>query len=107
MIPAGATYQSVAYDLYGVNSPEAASALEAAWGFVALVPGRAIFDPQQTLWIPTETTVPAYYTVQSGDTWESITQAIYGLNDPTAVASLQAERPPIWPGTGCARAPGR
>ncbi len=92
VVPAGASWQSIANTLYGVNSAAAGSALQSALNDPPLVTGGRLNNLPATLTVATTTTVtvPAYYTVQTGDTWASITQAIYGTSDPNAIAALQA-----------------
>jgi YD repeat-containing protein len=91
-IPSGATWQSVANTLYGVNSAAAGSALQTALGNPPLTAGNRLTNLPATLSVTTTTTitVPAYYTVQAGNTWSSITQTIYGTSTANAVAALQA-----------------
>lgn len=91
LIPPGATWQSIANALYGINSPEAGSALQTAMGSPSLTAGTPLFGLPAEIFVATEQTVAEYYEVQSGDTWADITLTIYGTNDPSAVAALQAE----------------
>ncbi|MFC4314280.1 hypothetical protein ACFPN2_34770, partial [Steroidobacter flavus] len=86
-VPAGATWQSIANALYGVNSAAAGSALQAAMGNPALTTGALLSAFPATLSFAS--TVPAYYTVQAGDTWASITQTIYGTSASAAISALQ------------------
>lgn len=87
-VPSGASWQSVANTLYGVNSAQAGAALQAALGNPALTAGVDLSGfPAQ---LSVTASVPAYYTVQSGNSWSSITQTIYGTSDVNAVAALQA-----------------
>lgn len=88
-VPSGATWQSIASTLYGVNSVEAGEALRTALGNPPLTAGTQLTDLPPTLGVSQTTTVPPYYTVQAGDTWTSITQAIYGTSDPFVVEELQ------------------
>ena len=88
-VPGGATWQSIANTLYGVNSAEAGAALQAALGNPALTTGAHLTNLPATLHVPVMITVPAYYTVQSGDTWASITETIYDTDDPAAIEALQ------------------
>ncbi|MFC4312678.1 DUF6531 domain-containing protein [Steroidobacter flavus] len=92
VIPSGATWQSIANTLYGIDSAAAGSALQAAMGNPPLTAGEHLTDPPQTLTVTTTTTVivAPYYTVQAGDTWAEITQTVYGTNDAQAVAALRA-----------------
>lgn len=87
VVPNGATWQSVANTLYGVNSPEAGAALQAVAGGGSLIPGARLSGLPATLAVTS--TVPAYYTVRAGDTWAHITFAIYGTTDVSAIGALQ------------------
>jgi len=89
-IPSGATWQSIANTLYGVNSAAAGNALQTAMGNPTLTAGAHLTGLPSTLTVPTVTTVAAYYTVPAGATWASIAQAVYGISDAGAVAALQA-----------------
>jgi len=91
-VPASATWQSLASTLYGVDSPAAGSALQSALGNPALTTGAHLTNLPATLTVSTTTTVgvPPYYLVQSGNTWASIAQAIYGTSTAGAVVALQA-----------------
>lgn len=91
LVPSGATWQSIANTLYGVNNAEAGAALQTALGDPAITTGAHLTNLPATLTAPIVITVDAYYTVQSGDTWESITETIYGTDDPAAVEALQDE----------------
>lgn len=101
-VPSGATWQSIANALYGINSAAAGDALRIALGNPTLTTGAQLNDLPPTLSVSvTQTaTVPAYYVVQSNDTWTSITEAIYGTDDPFVVAELQEllDNPPLIPG---------
>jgi YD repeat-containing protein len=90
LVPSGATWQSVANTLYGVNNPEAGAALQTVLGNPALTTGAHLTGLPATLDVPVIVDAPAFYTVQEGDTWASITQAIYGTSDAAAIAVLQA-----------------
>lgn len=87
-VPSGATWQSLANTLYGINSAAAGSALQAALGSPPLTTGQQLTGLPATLNVTT--TVPGYYVVESGDTWASITQALYGTSDAAAISALQA-----------------
>ncbi|MEJ1964198.1 MAG: LysM peptidoglycan-binding domain-containing protein [Gammaproteobacteria bacterium] len=83
----GDTWESIATALYGTSS--VADELQEAFGNTTLAAGLQLAD------FPADLTtsfldVPSYYTVQSGDTWASITLAIYGTSDANAIAALQA-----------------
>ena len=88
LIPASATWQSVANTLYSVNSTAAGAALQTAMGNPALTAGNQLTALPSTLSVTTS--VPAYYTVQAGNTWATITQTVYGTSDANALAALQA-----------------
>src|SRR6202011_3350017 len=90
LVPSGATWQSIANALYGVNSAAAGTALQTAMGNPALTAGAHLTGLPATLTVPTVETVPAYYIVPAGATWASITQAVYGTTDANAVTALQA-----------------
>ncbi|MFC4314275.1 DUF6531 domain-containing protein, partial [Steroidobacter flavus] len=92
-VPSGATWQSIANEFYGVNSVEAGEALRIALGNPTLTTGAQLTNLPSTLTVTTTqtVTVPPYYTVQAGDTWASITQAIYGTNAAAAVTALQTQ----------------
>ena len=94
VIPSGATWASIATALYGTAN--AASALQTALGNPTLTAGNWLTQLPASLayTTTTTTTVPAYYTIKSGDTWSSIATALYGtanvagalqsaLNNPT------------------------
>lgn len=87
VVPDGATWQSLANTLYGVNSVEAGNALQAALGGGSLVAGTILSGLPATLSVTT--TVPGYYTVLATDTWSHIAQTVYGVTDTNAIAQLQ------------------
>lgn len=95
LVPAGATWQSIASTLYGVDSGAAGQALAAAMLQPALTTGLHLQNLPATLVVTA--TVPAYYTVQSGDTWRSIALALYGTDRSEAATALwnQLGRPPL------------
>ena len=90
-VPAGATWQSIANALYGTNSAAAAAALEAAVGYPALNTGARLAGlPDPLTFLGTTTiTVPPYYTIPTGASWQSIANAIYGINSVDAGIALQ------------------
>jgi hypothetical protein len=88
VVPNGATWQSVANTLYGVNSVEGGNALQAALGGIALTPGAILTGLPATLSVTTS--VPAYYTVLATDTWSHIARTVYGVTDVNAIAELRA-----------------
>jgi hypothetical protein len=87
VVPNGATWQSIANTLYGVNSVEGGNALQAALGGIALTPGAILNGLPATLSVTT--TVPAYYTVLATDTWSHIARTVYGVTDTNAIAQLR------------------
>jgi YD repeat-containing protein len=90
LVPSGATWQSIANALFGSNANTSAggTALQTALGNPSIASGQRLYNIPATLSVTT--TVPYYYTVQSGNTWSSITQAIYGTTDAAAISALQA-----------------
>ena len=88
-VPSGATWQSIANAVYGINSAAAGSALQTALGNPALTTGAQITGFPAQLTVSTTVTVPAYYTIPSGATWQSIANAVYGVNSAAAGSALQ------------------
>lgn len=88
IVPAGATWQSIANSLYGVNNVEAGSALQAAMGGGTLTTGAILSGFPATLTVTTG--IPGYYTVLATDTWAHVAQRVYGVTDAAAIAQLQA-----------------
>ncbi|MBI1889492.1 MAG: LysM peptidoglycan-binding domain-containing protein, partial [Burkholderiales bacterium] len=88
-VTAGDTWASITNALYGTTDPNAASALQTALGNLALTTSAKLTNIPATLNYTTIVTVTPYYQVQAGDTWESITNALYGTTDPNAIAALQ------------------
>jgi YD repeat-containing protein len=91
LVPASATWQSIANMLYGVNSAAAGSALQTALGNPSIAAGTRLFSIPATLAVTTTATVtvPAYYTIPSGATWQSIANAVYGVNSAAAGTALR------------------
>jgi LysM repeat protein len=87
IVPAGATWQSIANSLYGVNNAEAGTALQTAMGGGALTTGAILSGFPATLTVTTP--IPGYYTVLSTDTWAHVAQRVYGVTDAAAIARLQ------------------
>ncbi|WP_116809384.1 LysM peptidoglycan-binding domain-containing protein [Steroidobacter cummioxidans] len=87
IVPNGATWQSVANALYGVNNVEAGNALQAAMGGGTLSAGAILSGFPSTLTVTT--TIPGYYTVLSTDTWAHVAQRVYGVTDVAAITQLQ------------------
>ena len=88
IVQANDTWQIIGQKLYG--STTVASALQSQFGSSAPTQGAQLTGFQSTLQGTTSVTVAPYYTVQTGDTWTSITENVYGTSDPNAVAALQA-----------------
>ena len=86
VVPAGATWQSLANTLYGIDSEPAAAALQAAMSNATLTTGLQLQPLPTTLTVTPPT--PTNYVVQSGDTWQSITLALYGINRSEAATAL-------------------
>ena len=86
LVPGGATWQSLASTLYNAVSTAAAAALEAVMAPTTLSTGLHLQGLPATLVVTP--TVPTYYLVQSGDTWQSITLALYGTSDSEAATAL-------------------
>ncbi|HEV7610186.1 MAG TPA: hypothetical protein VGO61_22835 [Steroidobacteraceae bacterium] len=92
-VPPGATWPSVAFDLYGVNSAAAGTALQTAMGNPALNSGAQISGWPATLSVTTVLPVPPYFLVPgtpTTPTWRSIAAVVYGVDSPEAGAALQA-----------------
>ena len=88
VVPNGASWQSLANTLYGVNSAEGGSALQAALsGGSAPTPGTILNGLPATLSVTTS--IPAYYTVLATDTWSHVAQTVYGVTDVNAIAELR------------------
>ena len=87
VIPNGATWQSLANTLYGVNSVEAGNALQVALGNITLTPGAILTGLPATLTVTAS--IPPYYTVRATDTWSHIAQTVYGITDVNAIAQLR------------------
>jgi len=86
IVPPGATWQSIANTLYNVDSTAAADALRTAMSNPTLTTGLHLQSPPATLVVTPA--VPTYYVVQSGDTWQSITLALYGASATEAATAL-------------------
>jgi hypothetical protein len=95
LVPAGATWQSLANALYAIDSAAAAEALQAAMANPTLTTGLKLQAPPATLVVTPA--VPTHYIIQSGDTWQSITLALYGTNRSEATRALwiQLGRPTL------------
>jgi len=87
IVPNGATWQSIANTLYGVNNVEAGNALQAAMGGGTLTAGDIMSGFPPTLTVTT--TIPGYYTVLATDTWAHVAQRVYGVTDVAAITQLQ------------------
>lgn len=90
LLPANPTWESVAQALYG--STAAAATLRSMMGNPPLVGGTVLRNPPASFSVTTSNTysVAPYYTVLPGDTWETITQAVYGTNAAGAVNALRS-----------------
>jgi hypothetical protein len=99
LVPAGATWRSIANTLYAVDSDAAGTALQTAMSNPTLSTGLHLLSPPATLAVTPA--VPTYYIVQSGNTWASITLALYGTSQPQATAALQTVlgNPPLTVGS--------
>ena len=65
--------------------------MQAALGNPTLSAGEQLALPSSLTFQPSATrALHPYYTIQAGDTWANITQAIYGSSDPKTAAALQA-----------------
>lgn len=87
LVPAGATWRSIAATLYDEDSDAAGLALQTAMSNPPLSTGYHVEDPPATLVVTPQ--VPTHYIVQTGDTWASIALALYGTNATQAAAALQ------------------
>ena len=89
-VQAGDTWDWIAQTLYGTTA--VVSELQTALGDPTLSAGEQLTNlPLSLAYTVSVNAVSAEsYTVQLGDTWASITQAIYGTSDPNAAAALQA-----------------
>ncbi|HEY5755997.1 MAG TPA: hypothetical protein VIU34_09240 [Steroidobacter sp.] len=87
IVPAGATWQSIANTLYGVNNAAAGTALQTAMGGGALTTGAILSGFPATLTVTTS--IPGYYTVLATDTWAHVAQRVYGVTDAAAITRLQ------------------
>jgi YD repeat-containing protein len=102
VVPAAATWQSIANTLYGVNSAAAGSALQTALGSPALTTGAQLSNLPATLTVTTTATVtvPPYFTIPAGASWQSIANTLYGVNSAAAGSALQSAlgNPPLTAG---------
>jgi len=91
-VGAGDTWSTIASTLYGSTTPQAVAALQQAMGNISLANGIQLTGLPPVLAYATSRTetVPAYYTVQQGDSWAGIAQSLYGASDAEAAAALQA-----------------
>src|SRR6266581_4475733 len=88
LVQAGDTWAGISQKLYGTNA--LASQLQAFYNNVALAAGTRLEQPPASLGITNAVnlTVAPHYTVQAGDTWQSIALAVYG--DARAADNLRA-----------------
>jgi YD repeat-containing protein len=89
-VPSGATWQSTANAVYGINSAAAGSALQTALGNPALTTGAQLTGFPAQLSVTTTVTVPPYYAIPGGATWQSIANTVYGVNSAAAGSALQS-----------------
>jgi YD repeat-containing protein len=92
-IPSGATWQSLANSLYGVNSAVAGAALQTAMGSPTLSAGAQITGWPAILAVATNVPVPPYYLVPNQPdppTWSSIAEALYLEGSEEASDALEA-----------------
>ncbi|MES1263920.1 MAG: hypothetical protein ABUL69_06155, partial [Peristeroidobacter soli] len=87
-IPAGATWASLATTLYGTAA--VADDLQRVLGNPALTAGTKLRNLPATLVDTYDAPVSPYYRVNAGDTWASITMAVYGTDNAGAIAALQS-----------------
>ena len=87
VVPSGATWQSVANTVYGVNSAAAGTALQTALAGQTLGTQAQLGGFPANLVVPT--TVPTYYRIVSGDTWAIVAQKVYGTSDANAISAMQ------------------
>lgn len=87
VVPNGASWQSIANTLYGVNSVEGGNALQAAMGNITLTPGAILTGMPATLSVTTS--IPPYYTALATDTWSHVAQTVYGITDVNAINQLR------------------
>jgi YD repeat-containing protein len=93
LIKSGDTWAGITQALYHTTETSAVAALKAALGGPSLTPGAKLTHVPGTLSfavIATNVTVPPYYRVREGDTWEGITYGLYHTRDQEAVAALRA-----------------
>lgn len=100
-MPAGATWQSVANTLYGVNSAAAGTALQNAMpAGTSLAQGNQVSGWPATLQVPSTVPVPPYYLVPgtpATPTWQSIAAVVYGINSAAAGSALQTQMQSAYP----------
>jgi YD repeat-containing protein len=93
VIKTGDTWAGITQALYHTAEPAAVAALKAALGSPNLTPGAKLSKVPATLSFAvnaTNVSVPPYYRVKQGDTWEGITYALYHTRDQEAVDALRA-----------------
>ena len=84
-VQAGDTFASIALEHYGSDEAAVATALADALGNPELTDGTVLALPD-TVEHPVET---PFYRVQSGDTWQTVAQAVYGTSADQAAEQLQ------------------
>ncbi len=99
-IQSGNTWDSITNALYGTSNADAVTQLRAALGYASQplpAVGVHLAGFPATLTVTSNITVAPYYTVQTGNTWTSITQTVYGTSNANAVSALQTAlgNPPL------------
>jgi YD repeat-containing protein len=89
VVPAGATWQSIANAVYGSNTAAAGAELALRMAPQTLATNVQLGGFPATLAVPAPG-APSYYQVVSGDTWSIVTNKLYGTTDANAIAALQA-----------------
>lgn len=98
LIRGGDTWNTIANTLYGSYANDLAAALKDALGNPPLTAGTKLTNLPATITYTTHTvTVPTYYRIQEGDTWDSIALTLYRSSDPMLVAALKSalNNPPL------------
>jgi len=92
VIKSGDTWAGITQALYHTTEPAAVAALKTALGSPNLTPDAKLSPVPATLSFTinaTNVTVPPYYRVREGDTWERITYALYHTRDHEAIDALR------------------
>jgi YD repeat-containing protein len=89
LVPAGATWQSVAAAVYNADTAAAGTELQARMAPQTLTAGNRLVNFPASITVTT--TVPAYTTLVAGDTsWAALAQRLYGNPDAGIIASMQS-----------------